>query len=75
MASDKQQIAKEIVSLMSNRGPFPGLWTGQPMTADQVIEQVESKGFLPMQNGHTKNSLEMQNTRKKVARRVAQLKK
>jgi len=70
----KQQVAQEIVSLMSCGGAYPGLWTGKPMTADEVVKFVEEKGFLPMQNGHTKNSLEMQNTRHKISRRVVQLK-
>jgi hypothetical protein len=73
--ANKQQIAKEIVTLMTRGGAYPGLWTGKPMTADEVIAQVEKKGFLPMLDGHTKNSLEMQNTRKKISRRVAQLSK
>lgn len=75
MASNKRQIAQEIVFLMTRGGAYSGLWTGEPMTADEVIAQVEQKGFLPMLDGHTKNSLEMQNTRKKIIRRVVQLEK
>lgn len=75
MASSKTAIAQEIVRLMSNGGPFPGLWQGKAMTADEVVAYVEKNGFLPMANGRTANSLEMQNTRGKVSRRVTSLKK
>lgn len=69
----KQQLANEIVGLMSNGGPFSGLWVGEPMNAAQVVAYVEEHKHLPMQNGHTKNSLEMQNTRRKISRRIVKL--
>ena len=72
--NNKQQTAQEIVHLMSNKGAYPGLWQGKAMTAAEVEAYVEENGFLPMANGHTKNSLEMQNVRHQVSRRVASLK-
>ena len=72
---NKQQIAQEIVVLMTRKGTFAGLWTGSPMTASEVLAYVEKNGFLPMATGRTKNSLQMQNVRKQISRRVAQLKK
>ncbi len=70
---DKKQVAQEVVNLMTNGGPFPGLWTGKPMNADEVVEYVGKNKCLPKQDGHTKNSLEMQNTRGKISRRVSKL--
>jgi hypothetical protein len=75
MANSKLATAQEIVRLMSNGGPFPGLWQGKAMTTSEVVAYVEQNGFLPMANGRTANSLEMQNTRGKISRRVASLKK
>jgi hypothetical protein len=73
--ANKKQVAQEIVNLMSRGGAYPGsLWVGKPMTADEVLTQVEEKGFLNMENGRTANSLEMQNTRKAVSRRIHNLK-
>jgi type II secretory pathway component PulJ len=70
---DKKQVAQEVVNLMSNGGPFPGLWKGEPMDADEVVEYVEKNKCLPRQFGHEKNSLEMQNTHHKISRRVSRL--
>jgi hypothetical protein len=72
--ANKKVVAQEIVNLMSRGGAYPGLWTGEPMNADEVTSYVEKNGFLPMQNGHTANGLEMQNTRHKISRRVNSLK-
>lgn len=73
--TNKMAIAQEIVNLMSRKGAYAGLWTGNPMTATEVVAYVEKNGFLPMASGHTKNSLEMQNVRKQISRRVAALRK
>lgn len=69
----RKQIANEIIRLMSSGGPYPGLWTGEPMNVEQVIEHVQQHQSLPMLNGHTKNSLEMQNVRHKIYRRITKL--
>lgn len=74
MSDEQKKIASEIVCLMTNGGPYPGLWVGEPMTEEQVVEyaRIHQKS-LPMQNGHTKNSLEMQNVRNKIYRRLGRL--
>lgn len=64
---------REIVSLMSHAGPYPGLWVGDPLDVAQVRAYLRYHAALPMLGGHTKNSLEMLNTRRAIARRTTRI--